>query len=59
MRLLKFAWTGLFAAALFGVSGAQAQQPVKIRASWVAPVANWASLLPEKKDLARHAGTHT
>src|SRR6267142_2649456 len=56
MRLLKFAWTGLFAAALFGVSGAQAQQPVKIRASWVAPVANWASILLEKKDLARHLG---
>src|SRR5262249_40517151 len=35
---------------------ASAQQPVKIRGSWVAPVANWASILLEKKDLARHLG---
>ena len=39
-----------------GATAAQAQQPVKIRASWVAPVANWASILLEKKDLARHLG---
>src|SRR5213596_1235183 len=56
MRLLKLACTGLFAATLFGVSAVSAQQPVKIRASWVAPVANWASILLEKKDLARHLG---
>jgi NitT/TauT family transport system substrate-binding protein len=31
-------------------------EPVKIRVSWIAPVSNWASLLPEKQDLARHAG---
>jgi NitT/TauT family transport system substrate-binding protein len=37
-------------------SSAQAQQPIKIRGSWVAPVANWASILLEKKDLARHLG---
>ena len=35
---------------------AQAADPVKIRASWVAPVSNWASILLEKKDLARHLG---
>jgi sulfonate transport system substrate-binding protein len=29
---------------------------VKIRASWTVPVANWASLLLEKKDLAKHMG---
>ena len=29
---------------------------MKIRASWVAPVSNWASILLEKKDLARHLG---
>ena len=56
MRLLKLTCTGLFAATLFGAGAAQAQQPVKIRASWVAPVANWASILLEKKDLARHLG---
>jgi NitT/TauT family transport system substrate-binding protein len=37
-------------------SSAQAQQPIKIRGSWVAPVANWASILLEKKDLAKHLG---
>ena len=33
-----------------------AQQPVKIRVSWVAPVSNWGSIWLEKKDLARHLG---
>ena len=32
-------------------------EPVKIRVAWIAPVTNWASLLLEKKDLARHMGT--
>jgi NitT/TauT family transport system substrate-binding protein len=31
-------------------------EPVKIRGSWVAPVANWFSLWLEKKDLAKHFG---
>ena len=31
-------------------------EPIKIRTSWVAPVTNWASILLEKKDLARHLG---
>ena len=56
MRVSKLALAGLFAAAVFGASAAQAQQPLKIRGSWVAPVANWASILLEKKDLARHLG---
>jgi sulfonate transport system substrate-binding protein len=56
MRLLQLAVSGLLAAAVCGAGTAQAQQPVKIRASWVAPVANWASILLEKKDLARHLG---
>ena len=30
--------------------------PLKIRGSWVAPVANWASIWLEKKDLAVHFG---
>src|SRR5437660_2605179 len=55
MRVLKSALTAL-AATLVAGSAAWAQQPVKIRASWVAPVANWASILLEKKDLARHLG---
>ena len=46
-------------AALFaGVAATQAyaQPPVKIRVSWTAPVSNWASILLEKKDLAKHLG---
>jgi sulfonate transport system substrate-binding protein len=55
MTASKLALAGLFAA-VFAASAAQAQQPVKIRGSWVAPVANWASILLEKKDLAQHLG---
>ena len=56
MPWLKPALLGCVAAAIISATAAQAQQPVKIRASWVAPVANWASILAEKPDLARHAG---
>src|ERR1700729_4234522 len=41
---------------LIGVGNAAAES-VKIRMSWVAPLANWASIILEKKDLARHMGT--
>jgi len=47
---------GLTATALCGAPSASAQQPVKIRVSWVAPVSNWSSIWLEKKDLARHLG---
>jgi sulfonate transport system substrate-binding protein len=53
MRFLRLAT--LFLCAAF-VGTAQAQQPVKIRVAWVAPLANWGSILAEKKDLASHAG---
>jgi NitT/TauT family transport system substrate-binding protein len=56
MPWLKPALLGCVAAAIFSATAAQSQQPVKIRGSWVAPVANWASILAEKPDLARHAG---
>jgi sulfonate transport system substrate-binding protein len=58
MRLLTHALTALFALATLGTTlgAAQAQQPVKIRGSWVAPVSNWASILLEKKDIAKHFG---
>ena len=54
MRAIKT----LFALAAFGLAagGAQAADPVKIRVAWVAPVANWASILLEKKDLMQHHG---
>jgi NitT/TauT family transport system substrate-binding protein len=47
---------GLAATIVAWVAPASAQQPVKIRVSWVAPVSNWASIMLEKKDLARHLG---
>ena len=56
MRVLKVLLPGLAAVALFGTTAAHSADPVKIRASWVAPVSNWASIWLEKKDLARHLG---
>jgi len=56
MRSLTRALTGLFITTFVAIAGASAQQPVKIRGAWVAPVANNTSILQEKKDLARHFG---
>ena len=39
-----------------GAGPAQSAEPVKIRIAWVAPVSNWASIVLEKKDLAKHLG---
>src|SRR5258707_14746169 len=36
--------------------GPAGAEPVKIRMAWVAPVSNWASILLEKQDLAKHLG---
>jgi sulfonate transport system substrate-binding protein len=55
MRFLKLALAGVCALGFFGLGAAKAE-PVKIRMSWVAPVANWASIILEKKDLAKHMG---
>jgi sulfonate transport system substrate-binding protein len=55
MRFCKLALLCL-CAAFIGAPAARAQEPLKIRVAWVAPLANWASILLEKKDLARHAG---
>ena len=54
MRFTKWIIAGL--SAFFMVMPASAQAPVKIRVSWTAPVSNWASILLEKKDLAKHLG---
>jgi sulfonate transport system substrate-binding protein len=54
MKLRTLALTVL-ALGLIGATGARAE-PVKIRMSWVAPLANWASIIMEKKDLAKHMG---
>lgn len=50
----KFVFAALATAALS--TPALAAEPVKIRMSWVAPVSNWASIVLEKKDLAKHFG---
>jgi NitT/TauT family transport system substrate-binding protein len=41
---------------LAGTVVAWAADPVKIRLSYVVPIANWAQMLQEKKDLARNLG---
>ena len=56
MRSLKFALAAIAASAVLGADPAQSADPVKIRMSWVAPVSNWASILLEKQDLAKHIG---
>src|SRR6187431_1916754 len=54
MRFLKLALAGVCVLGLAGT--ANSAEPVKIRMSWVAPVSNWASIVLEKKDLAKHLG---
>ena len=54
MRLLKLALAGVCVLGLAG--SANSADPVKIRMSWVAPVSNWASIVLEKKELAKHLG---
>jgi len=44
------------ALALAAAPAARAAEPVKIRIAWTVPIANWASIMLEKKDLARHLG---
>lgn len=55
MRLQNIAFAGLCAMA-FAAAGPATAEPVKIRNSWVAPVTNWASIMLEKKDLAKYFG---
>jgi sulfonate transport system substrate-binding protein len=55
MRSLRFALTAIAAALPWCMASAGAE-PVKIRAAWVAPVSNWASIVLEKKELAKHLG---
>src|SRR5215475_9781104 len=47
---------GLLSGASLGSGVATAAEAVKIRLSYVVPIANWASMLVEKKDLARNLG---
>jgi NitT/TauT family transport system substrate-binding protein len=58
MRSLKFVLgaVGVLLLLLVVAGPARSADPVKIRNAWVAPVSNWASILLEKRDLARHLG---
>jgi sulfonate transport system substrate-binding protein len=54
MRILKSVF--VLAAAMLATATAGRAEPLKIRHSYVVPVANWTPLLTAKKDLARHWG---
>jgi NitT/TauT family transport system substrate-binding protein len=56
MRSLKLLLAALAASVALGASPARSADPVKIRMAWVAPVSNWASIVLQKKDLAKHLG---
>jgi NitT/TauT family transport system substrate-binding protein len=56
MWLVRSSLIGLVAAISLLAQGASRAEPVKIRVSWIAPLSNWASLLMEKKEIARHMG---
>jgi NitT/TauT family transport system substrate-binding protein len=56
MRFRQLALAALCTLGLFAAATASQAEPVKIRISWVAPVANWGSILLEKKELMTHLG---
>lgn len=56
MRLWKIIVLGAVAVHWACLPAAGAAEPVRIRAGWVVAVANWASILLEKKNLAKHFG---
>src|SRR5665647_2936720 len=60
MRILKLAkfgaLAGVCALGLLSTVAANSAEPVKIRMGWVAPLANWGSIVLEKTDLATHMG---
>lgn len=56
MRTANVFLSTLVGLALIFVTAPALAAPVKIRMAWVVPVANWASIVAEKKDLAKHWG---
>jgi NitT/TauT family transport system substrate-binding protein len=56
MRLQKIRLLAAAATLALVGHGAGAQQPVTIHVAWVVPVANWASIIYQKKDLMTHYG---
>lgn len=56
MRFIKLALAGVCALGLVAAGTTANAEPVKIRMSWVAPLANWASIILYKKDLMHNLG---
>lgn len=56
MRAGKCLLITIVVGALLLLHGAAAGEPVKIRIGWVVPTTDWALLMLEKRDLARHLG---
>jgi sulfonate transport system substrate-binding protein len=56
LKMMAAAFVACGLAVCTPVHHSAAQTPVKIRLAWVVPVANWASILPEKPDLLHHQG---
>jgi NitT/TauT family transport system substrate-binding protein len=56
MRSAKIATAALAVCALINATAAFGADPVKIRAAWVVPVANWPSILFAKPGIAKHLG---
>lgn len=56
MRSLKTIPFVIAVATMIAATVAQGAEPIKIRMSYVVPVANWAPMIAAKKDLAKHWG---
>jgi NitT/TauT family transport system substrate-binding protein len=56
MRRSKLTLGAALSLLLACLSTARAAEPLNIRIAWVIPVANWASIIYEKKDLMTHYG---
>ena len=55
MRFVKVAVLGILLLAAAS-NTMHAAEPVKIRVGWVVPITDWALLMTEKRELARHLG---
>jgi sulfonate transport system substrate-binding protein len=55
MRIMRLLPAAVAALVLAG-GAVSAQQPITVRIAWVVPIANWASIIYEKKDLMPHYG---
>jgi sulfonate transport system substrate-binding protein len=56
MKLGIKSWLPSSVAIMLAALGAAHADPIKVRLAYVVPVSNWATLLAEKKDLAKHWG---